>query len=453
MRFDTAYANQAVCAPSQFNLMMGSRSSSTGIYNFGMNMRDYYPDTVTMPQWFMRAGYHTESMGKVFHFGHGTYGDEASWSVPHHKDHVIEYHGPASTPGGAVTREEAYFNEKPHEGAILELPKGAAYESPDVSDETYADGRTAAYAIQRLEALKGSKQPFFMAVGFARPHMPFSVPKKYWDMYDPAKMPMPEFEDMPEGAPAFAGKVGGEVANYFPVPGKVTGKEYPRDLVRTMVQGYYAGVSYTDAQVGKVLAELDRLGLRDDTIVVLWGDHGFHLGDHGLWTKHTNYEQATRIPLIFAGPGVGAGGRSTGQPAETVDIYTTLASLAGLSHPTGPQPIDGLDLSPVFADPAARVRPYAYHVFNRPDRLGQAIRTERYRLVRWTQQRTKARDYELNDLVADPGEHRNLAKSDPATVKRLDAYIDALPPPASIYKKEAFQKAKRAAKKGGSDEE
>jgi len=168
-------------------------------------------------------------------------------------------------------------------------------------------------------------------------------------------------------------------------------------------------------------------------VVVLWGDHGFHLGDHGLWTKHTNFEQATRIPLIFAGPGV-ARGMATGQLAETVDIFPTLAALAGIAAPKGPQPIDGISLTPVLRDPAKRVRDHAYHCYPRGDWIGQAIRTERYRLVRWTNQKSGAVATELYDLKADPDERRNIVDSAPDTRRHLEAILARHPVPKPIRK-------------------
>lgn len=439
-RFDAAYANEAVCAPSRINLMTGSRSTSTGIYDFGMNLRDYMPDAVTMPQHFLAAGYRTESMGKVYHIGHGTKDDKAGWSVPHHKDKLIEYAEVAST-GGLPTQEEALFEEVPSDDGdpfayARTLAKGAAWEKPDVADDAYADGRTADYAIGRLRALKGGGQPFFLAVGFARPHLPFSVPKRYWDMYDPARLPLAGFEQLPEGAPRYAGKVGGEIEAYREVPVGVAGKDFPEELKRTLIHGYYASVTYVDRQIGKVLDELDRSGLAQDTVVVLWGDHGFHLGDHGLWTKHTNFEQATRIPLIFAGPGIAAG-KVTGQLTETVDIFPTLTALSGAGAPSGPQPKDGMSMMPVLTDPARRVRDYAYHCYPRGEWLGEAIRTDRYRLVRWNNERLGERSFELYDLVADPQETRNLADAEPALRDRLAAILAKHPPARPVKPKKA----------------
>ncbi|AUW57224.1 iduronate-2-sulfatase [Sphingobium sp. SCG-1] len=435
-RFEHAYANQAVCAPSRINLMTGRRSTSTGIYDFGMDLRQYVPNAVTLPQAFKLAGYEAESIGKVFHVGHGSHDDDASWSRPPIHDHVIEYNDPEST-GGKPTREQALFNEVPVEGNVWKyaatLSRGAAWESPDIPDEAYADGRTAKRASDRLRELKSSASPFFLAVGFARPHLPFSVPKKYWDMYDPSKLPMPNFERLPDGAPPFAGKVGGEIAAYRPIPeGQVPGRDFPEPLKRKLIHGYYAGVSYVDVQIGRVLDALKREGLADNTIVVLWGDHGWHLGDHGIWTKHTNFEQAVRQPLIIAGPGTGLGGRAPAQLAETVDIYPTLAALAGLTLPRTMQPLDGLSLVPVLRDTRKIVRPYAYHAYPRPGHIGQAIRGARYRLVRWTQETTGERSYELYDLQADPGETRNQADVLPKVRAQLETYLDAQPKPVTL---------------------
>ncbi len=429
MRFELAYCNQAVCAPSRFTLMLGSHSTSTGLYGLGSLLRDVVPDAVTMPQFFARHGYRTESLGKVFHIGHGNQGDPDSFSVPHFKDKVIEYVDPEST-GGQLTREEAYFENKML-GAIGTLPRGAAFESPAVDDESYADGRVAAEAIKRLQSAKQRREenntPFFMAVGFARPHLPFSVPKRYWDLHDPAKLPLPEYEDLPAGAPPVAGKRGGEITNYSPVPEK---GPLPVDLKRKLIHGYYASTSYVDAQIGKVIRELDRLDLARNTIVVLWGDHGFHLGDLGIWTKHTNYEQANRIPLLISAPGVTAPGSSTRQLAESVDLYPTLAELAGLPAVQGPQPMDGRSLVPVLRDPAARVRDHAFHAYPHA-RLGRAIRTERYRFVEWknVDEPDAAAALELYDYMTDPLETKNLASVQPDVVQALRLKLKAYPEP------------------------
>ncbi len=438
IRFDLAYCNQAVCMASRYNLMLGARSTTTGFYSFGTEFREVYPDAVTLSQHFMNHGYHAESMGKVYHIGHGNTNDEASWSIPHRKAKVIEYIVPEST-GRELTREEIMFqNTRMHlEGLspIREFPRGAIGEAPDVTDEAYADGRIAVHAINRMRKLKKeSAKPFFMAVGFARPHLPFSVPKLYWDMYDRSKLPLPEYEEHPKGAPAFAVKGRGEMANYKPFPEEGPVSE---EMKRYVIHGYYASVSYVDAQIGRVIDEFERLELDDNTIVVLWGDHGWHLGDHGSWTKHDNYEQANRIPFLFVAPGVAKPGSSTKQLAETVDIYPTLAELAGLPSPDVPQPIDGLSLVPVLRDPQKRVRDHAYHAFPRNNnKVGQAFRTERYRMVRWVDMGGEEEPiYELYDYKKDPLETVNIADSKPKVLAQMIAIADSHPFPSQNARK------------------
>jgi iduronate 2-sulfatase len=424
MRFDLAYCNQAVCAPSRFTLMLGSRSTSTGLYGLGSHLRKKWPDAVTMPQHFAKhGGYITQSIGKVFHIGHGNEGDPQSFTVPHFKDKVIEYLDPASTRGGQLTREEALFtNQKLDQ--IRSLPRGAAFESPEAADEDYADGRVAEETIKRLQK---AEKPFFIATGFVRPHLPFSAPKKYWDMHDPAKLPMPKFEQHPIGSPKVAHKRGGEIAAYDPVP---EGDEaiFSPELQHRLIHGYYASASYVDTQIGKVIDELDRSGLAENTLIVLWGDHGFHLGDHGIWTKHTNYEQANRIPLIIIAPGVTKPCSSTRQLAESVDIFPTLAELAALPAPAGPQPMDGISLVPVLKDPAARVRDHAYHCFPK-QKMGRAIRTERHRLIEWKKPGASPDEAELElyDYTTDPHETQNIAAQQPEIVKQLQAILSKHP--------------------------
>lgn len=430
MRFDMAYCNTAVCAPSRLNLLTGARSTSLGIYGFGSDFRTRFPEAVTMPQHFMRHGWSAQAFGKVYHIGHGCGDDTASWSVPHYKDRVIEYL--RKDPPDALTREEALFSNRPAAG----LPRGAAWESPDAPDEAYADGRVAREVVARLrQASARPDEPFFIAAGFVRPHLPFCAPQKYWDLHDPVKLPQPEITRPPEGAPAEALKRGGEISQYTPVP-EHQHNGYPEALRRKLVHGYYASTSYTDAQVGKVLDALDETGLARNTIVVLWGDHGFLLGELGMWTKHVNYELANRIPLVIAAPGVTRPGSVTLQLAESVDLYPTLAELCGLPRPTGPQPIDGVSLVPVLKDSSARVRDHAYHCFRR-DRLGRAIRTDRYRLVEWRNpgESEQAAALELYDYQDGPAERKNLAATQPEVVARLRAILARHPQPKGDFKR------------------
>ena len=431
MRFDMAYCNQAVCAPSRFTLMLGAHSTSTGLYGLGSHLRKAWPGAVTMPQHFAKHGYRTESLGKVFHIGHGNQGDPESFSVPHFHDKVIEYLDPESTDGGKLTREEALFTNQKL-GQIRSLPRGAAYESPVVNDTDYADGRVADETVKRLKAAKQrlgkDGTPFFITAGFVRPHLPFSAPKKYWDMHAPAKLPMPVNKAFPKDAPKVALKRGGEIAAFKPVP---PNGEIDEELTRKLIHGYYASTSYVDAQIGKVTRALEELGLAKDTIVVLWGDHGWHLGDLSIWTKHTNFEQANHIPIIVIAPGLAKPGSATGQLAETVDLYPTLAELAGLPAPSGPQPIDGVSLVPVLKNPNARVRDHAFHAYPRGKKLGRAIRTQRYRLVEWKNHSdpNAGVDYELYDYKVDPWETQNQYADRPKIAKRLKTILSKHPSP------------------------
>ena len=421
MRFDRAYCNQAVCAPSRNHLLTGARSTSTGIYSLGYHFRKAHPKAITLPQHFKNYGYHTAGIGKVFHIGHGNINDVHSWSVPFQPDKVIDYVRYEST-NGELTKEQALFSNQTAGGK----PRGAAWEEADVDDNAYADGRIATEGIKRLQAAKERKQPFFLALGFTKPHLPFCAPKKYWKLYDRENLPLAEYVQPPKGAPSYAGKTLGELNQYKPIP-----QNPPLDekTIRTLIHGYYAALSYMDAQVGRVIDELDRLQLSQETIIVLWGDHGYHLGDHGSWTKHTNYEQANRIPILIIAPGVTVAGSHSDALIETVDLYPTLSELAGLSAPQGPQPIDGTSLVPILKDPKQTIRDHAYHCFPRGQRLGRAIRTERYRLIEWKSfKQTNAQpEFELYDYQQDPLETKNLAKSQTEILHQLKEILHRHP--------------------------
>lgn len=425
MRFDLAYCNQAVCAASRNSLMLGSHCTSIGIYDLSKNFRKAVPDAVTLPQYFMKHGYRAESVGKIYHTGHGNTNDDASWSVPAIPDKVVEYLDPKNRANG-MTREEAYFSNKELH-RIHQLPRGAAWEEVDVPDNAYADGRIADTGIKLLRAAKERKgTPFFIAIGFVKPHLPLTAPKKYWDLHDPSKFQLPSNKKPPVGAPKYAGKRGGEISNYDPIPADGMVDDA---TARKLIHAYYASTSFMDAQLGRLIDELDCLGLSEETIIVLWGDHGWHLGDHGMWTKHTNYEQANRIPLLIIAPGIAKPG-CTRQLAESADVFPTLAELAGLPKPVVPQPLDGLSLAPVLKDPALRIRDHATHCFPRgEDRLGRAIRTERYRLVEWKKPGAapESADLELYDYTLPDPEAENLAERNPEVIQELRAILNRQP--------------------------
>jgi iduronate 2-sulfatase len=409
LRFDRAYCNQAVCAPSRHALMLGLRPQTLGIYDLATRFRPVAPQAVTWSQHFMAHGYRAESMGKIYHGGHGNGDDEASWSVPAWKARgggkVRTYHDPASEP--RVKGPDA---------------RGAAYESAEVADDAYLDGALALVAGERLAALKDIGTPWFLAVGFIRPHLPFVAPKRYWDLYQRSAFSVPP-RTVPHGAPTYAPQFGGELRQYQDIPKK---GELDDDLTRALIHGYHAATSYMDAQLGKVLDALDATGQADNTIIVLWGDHGWHLGDHGMWCKHTNYEQAARIPLLIAGPGITPGGSTTAL-IETVDLYPTISDLAGLPAPAK---LDGRSQADVLRGGQGQ-RDHVIHVYPRGKRIGRAIRTARWRLVEWKEPGAAAdtAELELYDYQADPGETRNQAGEQPAVVTELRSLL-ALHPEA-----------------------
>lgn len=423
--FESAYCNQAVCAPSRNSLMTSLRPQTLGIYDLGTNFRKSRPDAVTLAQVFKNSGYHTESLGKIFHVGHGNVDDEASWSVPSYKANVVGYALKESMAAKGLTREEALFSNKP----AKDLPKGAAYENADVPDSAYGDGLVADEAIKRLQAAaKNPDQPFFLGVGFVKPHLPFVAPKKYWDLYEPSSFKPADVQSPPDGAPSYAPQFGGELRNYKGIPEQGA---LPEDLQRTLLHGYYAATSYMDAQLGRVLQTLDETGLSKNTIIVLWGDHGWHLGDHGIWCKHTNYQQATRIPVMVSAPGIAAA--RSHSFIETVDIYPTLCELAGLKAPAG---LDGQSFVQVLKDPTKQTRHHIIHVYPRNDLLGRAIRTERYRLVEWKKigSPSDTAEFELYDYQSDPDETKNLAKDQPDVVQQLRAILATYPEAKSQYR-------------------
>lgn len=394
LRLDRAYCNQAVCGPSRNAMMTALRPQTLGIYDLSTNFRMARPAAVTLPQHFLNQGYHTAAIGKILHTGHGNHDDPASWSEKHLHPKADYYALPESRPSA-------------HEGGSRGAGVyGAATESADVPDDTYEDGLIAGEAVKKLAALKDGKSPFYLAVGFRCPHLPFVAPKKYWDRIDAAKLRLPESDSLPQGAPGAAGPGTDELRKYKGIPqGKaVLGEEQKRHLMH----GYYAATSYVDACVGRVLQALDSSGLADSTIIVVWGDHGYHLGDHGIWGKHTNFELAARIPLMVAMPG--KAGAVSSALVETVDIYPTLAALAGL---TAPQGLDGRSFAALFDNPTAPHRDHVTHVYPRGDLLGRAVRTDRYRLVEWNKigAAPERAMIELYDYQADPDEKTNLVSA------------------------------------------
>jgi iduronate 2-sulfatase len=412
--FERAYCQQAVCSPSRSSLMTGRRPDATRVWDLETHFRVALPEAVTVAQHFKNNGYFSQGIGKVFHHG---FDDKPSWSVPSQEPKVPHY----------VTPEALRALADPANHDTKGKPRGPATECADVPDDTYKDGQVAKLAVQTLAELKKKGQPFFFAVGMARPHLPFVAPKKYWDLYDPKAIYTPAFQTLPKDAPSFTGHTNGELRSYSDIP-----KSGPisDELARHLRHGYYASASYMDAQIGLVLDALEREGLDKNTVIVLWGDHGWQLGEHGLWHKHTNFEVAVRAPLLISVPNQKAPGKKTRSLAEFLDVYPTLADVCGLPAPAG---VDGVSLKPVLDDPTASVRPVAISQYPRGDAgqplMGYSIRDNQWRLTLWRNTVTqKIHASELYDETNDPHEAVNLAGKlgHEETIARLSRF---LPPP------------------------
>lgn len=398
MFFNRAYCQQAVCSPSRSSLLTGRRPDTTKVYDLVTHFRKALPDVVTLPQHFKQHGYHVQGFSKIYH---GGYDDPPSWTVPHQIPKGVSSFGPQGQALLKKLRDQAPTPEE------KDRVRGLPWEAPEVADDRLIDGATASMAIGAMEAAKD--KPFFLAVGFLRPHLPFVAPKKYWDLYQESDFKLAGNPEPPKDAPKYAATTWGELRAYHGIPktGPLTD-----DQARKMIHGYHASISYMDAQVGRLLEAVDRLGLREKTVVVLWGDHGWQLGEHGFWCKHTNYEVATRAPLIVSAPGMKAAGRKTDALVEFVDIFPSLAERCGLPAPAG---VEGTSFVPLLDDPArpwkkGAISQYPRGVPGQGKVMGYALRTDRYRLVEWRAPSGSFVEHELYDLEKDPGENVNLAR-------------------------------------------
>ncbi len=376
--------------------MAGQYPDSLRIYDLWSPLRRTVPDVVSMPSYFMERGYETSSFGKVYHHH---FDDKPFWS--HLPDVPGEKYAKDSTLDEIAQRTKAARAKGLKGLELFKVTKGPAMEMADVPDDAYRDGAVASQAIEQLR--KSKDGPFFMCVGFAKPHLPFAAPKKYWDLYQRDQFDVPKRE-LPADAPGIAFTKWGELRAYGGVPseGPLTDK-----LSRELTHGYAACVSYADAQVGRVMAEVDRLGLRENTIVVLWGDHGYKLGDYGLWCKHTNLELDTRVPLIVAAPGFGKAARSSAL-VEMVDVFPTLAKLTGGEIPSS---CDGASFESLLVEPTSEFRKSAFSQYPRGLTMGYSIRTDRWRYTEWIDsENLKVRHQELYDHQSDQRPTANLSQ-------------------------------------------
>ena len=396
--FRRAYTMVATCCPSRTCLMTGCRPDTTRVYDLVTHFRKNLPDVVTLPQHFTKHGYEAVGMGKVYH---GSLNDMVSW------DRWIEVQSgslwldPKTQQWQARLRKEA--DEKGLKGkARSRYIRGTVTECMDVADNAYFDGAMTDRAVKELKAFARSGKPFFMAVGYKKPHLPFIAPKRYWDMYkrsDIATAANPFHpRNMPKGAvDSFPGEMGAYCdARELAAKQKAAGKQdWPEEFSRQLIHAYLACISYIDAQIGRLVTTLERTGLDKNTVVMLWGDHGWHLGENGTWGKHTNLEWGTHSPLILRVPGQKNAGVGSDGLAEFVDVYPTLAEACGLPVP---EHCEGTSLMPLLDRPSAPWKRAAFSQFrktiNGVSCMGYTMRTDKYRYTEWRKRS------DLADVVA-----------------------------------------------------
>ena len=467
MRFDRAYCQQAICSPSRASLMTGARPDQIGVIENTAYFRELNPEVVTLPQHFIANGYEAVYCGKIYH---GRMTDEShSWSRKAAYDRCgIER---THLPGGYALLENqklwasnkkkmlARYGSQGSGGLI----HGPAYESAEVPDHAYSDGYSTQLAIATLRdhLEKKPNQPLFLALGFKKPHLDFVAPKKYWDLYDREKIKLADQSDGPIAGAATGLHASFELRTRHGIPKK---GPIGSELGKTLLHGYYACVSYVDAQIGLMLDALEEAGIRNETVIVVWGDHGWHLGDMGIWGKATNYEIATRVPLIVWTPNMKARGKNSEALVELVDIYPTLCELTNLPVPEG---LAGKSFASVLDDHKEEGKEYAVSQFPNPalrewaanplspgmrqtffgpliegveDRIkrqqgklwdrelfenhlmGYTLRTKRYRLVAWLDYRNVDEEplfLELYDHTKDSLETRNVATQFPEITRSL----------------------------------
>jgi arylsulfatase A-like enzyme len=439
------YCQQAVCGPTRASLMTGMRPDYTKVWDLKTQMRDMNPNIVTLPQYLITQGYKTIGTGKIYHPSSAINRiDPVSWNMPYLEPEASDYANNLGKPANSqyqkpenkalfLTKKERVKRDNDDEEPTT--IKGPSSESIDVPDNAYDDGVITLLAKNKLIEFSKSTTPYFMAVGFHKPHLPFVAPKKYWDLYNRADMPLAKFTEHAKDAPEVAYHKSGELRNYLDIPEFATYNQpgnhvyLKEEKQKELIHGYFAAVSYMDAQVGILLNTLDSLGTLNNTIIVLWGDHGWHLGDHDLWEKHTNLENATRAPLMVAAPGMKPG--RTTSLSEHLDIFPTIVDLAGLAIPTQ---LQGKSLKPVMQNNSATVKDFSMSQYPRKlskeeakkagydsnKIMGYSLRTSKYRFTIWMNDFTTSQAFdekkifasEMYDYTVDPLEKVNVYKAD-----------------------------------------
>ena len=397
MVFNRAYCQQAVCSPSRLSLLTGRRPDTIRVWDLATHFREAIPGIVTLPQHFRNQGYHTLSIGKIYHGSGKPSKDPPSWSVKPKYDFVrdpkVRYALPKNLQGKGLKR--------------------SAIEAANVPDNAYIDGIVCDAALSALAELQAQPKPFFLAVGYRKPHLPFCAPQKYWNLYDRATIPMPVSAEHPKGAPELAIRSWVELEGYSDIP---KNGQLSTDKVRELRHGYYACVSYIDALVGRLLDRLAALKLEDNTVVVLWGDHGYHLGEKENWEKFALWEDTTHVPLIIIDPRRTKPGTRCESPVSLLDLYPTLVELCGLEPP--PQTLEGRSLAKRLAEPNAKTRRVAVTTQGKGN---HAVRSSRYRYIRYADG-----GEELYDHKSDPHEWRNLV-GDPSLARVKSRLAKRLP--------------------------
>lgn len=476
--FENAEVQQAVCGPSRASVMTGTYPDRTKVWDLQTDFRESSPTLISMPEYLISQGYTTTAVGKIYHKGSSSPGhDGKSWSIPHTLPENFDskygvpsfsfYQDPVTKAEHARLMKEAEDQgKKPGQQRNYAFKKlKPSTECVDVSDEAYQDGIYTEKAIKLLNKLSKENNPFFLGVGFQKPHLPFVAPKKYWDLYKRENIKVAPNQSLIDGTPEFAYHTSGELHAFTDIEKESRiGIPINEEKQKELIHGYMACISYIDAQLGKILDELDKLKLTENTIIALWGDHGYHLGDHTLWNKHSNFEQATRIPFIFSGPGISKGKKIT-TPVELIDLFPTLFELVNVKQSNQ---TDGKSLVPLLDDDTRTNIKVDFALSQYPRKngklMGYSIRTEQYRYTEW-----HGNDYcaatpydianieavELYDLKNDPLENKNFAsdKDKQKIVRELQLKLKSKI--NAIYERNKLTPAVSYLKKGkeGADEE
>ena len=420
--FNRAYCQQPICMASRASLMSGLRPDTLHIYNCE-SLEEDAPGILTLDRHFRTNGYDIWASGKIYHYGVDV---DAQFGQDYHRAQTEEVgRGYLSKEASTIVEEydDWYRMNRDQPGG----GRGPAFEWPDVPDNAYHGGRMTDMAIEKLAEYRNSDRPFFMAIGYRKPHLPFNAPKKYWDMYDADAIDLADNPYPPEHASPYFDYNFGELRNYYGIP---KGEEsFTDSLNRTLKHGYYACVSYIDAQIGRLLDGLEANGLLENTIVILWGDHGWKLGEHGMWCKHTQFHVDNHVPMILSVPGKKSG--KTDALVEFVDIYPSLCELAGLELP---KHLQGTSFVPLLENPSQRWKEGALSYWPASDRddpekviMGYTVQTDRYRYTEWVKMSTgELLDRDLFDHQTDPGENISIAKdaSNEVLMKELSSLLD-----------------------------